>query len=604
MQAYCVKCRAKKEIQTPISNLSESSGNQLTPVAEELPPDVTVNEIETPMRDGVILRGLLFLPKNIDKAVPALLCRSAYPIELNYPKAIYFAQHGYAVYLQHVRGRRMSDGEFSPWRDDAKDGYDTIEWMAKQDWCNGNVGTFGGSYMGMTQSMVAPTRPPHLKAQWVERAPDDCYTELLFPGGAFGLSMLRWCFSQGPATAERMGRPDLVAEIEEAQKPETYKKYWFYLPRVELPIFQPIAPWYYDWLRHYEDGPFWDRYWQSENNKEIDVPIYHLGGWYDRFDMGVTNHYLGVSKNGFSQKTRESQKLRMGPWTHFEWGERKVGDLDFGPEAELNLNAEMVRWFDYHLKGIDNGIMDEPPVKLFVMGDNTWRSENEWPLARTEWTKFYLKQGPSSSIHSLNDGILSTSLPDADEHPDRYVSDPNNPLVIIGGGMTFTEFMGVPGPGPRDNRPNDRRSLTFTSQVLDKDVEVTGPITVKLYASSSALDTDWVATLTDVYADGYSQTLQVGVRRASFNDTRFERHLLEPGKVYLFTINVEPTSHVFKKGHRIRLTIASSAFPQVEPNPQTGHEWGVTSETQVAVNRVYHDIIRPSHVILPIIPRD
>ena len=276
---------------------------------------------------------------------------------------------------------------------------------------------------------------------------------------------------------------------------------------------------------------------------------------------------------------------------------RVIGDLDFGPEASWDYNALRLRWFDYHLKGIDNGIMDEPPVRIFVMGENVYRDENEFPLARTDYQDFFLRAGTSGSIDSLNDGVLSREGPADDEAPDAYQYDPRDPVPSIGGDLF------VQPNGARDHRPADRRSLTYTTEVLSDAVEVTGLPKLEFYASSSAVDTDWVVTITDVHPSGYSQTLRQNVLRARHREGHEKPVLMEPENVYRFEIEMYPISNVFLEGHRIRITLTSSSFPKWYPNGNTGKETDEDRPGIVATNTIYHDRERPSKVTLPIIPR-
>ena len=392
-----------------------------------------------------------------------------------------------------------------------------------------------------------------------------------------------------------------AAEEAQLQRPENIWKWLGYLPLKDLPLLKGFFPCYYDWLSHPDDGPFWDFANVEKKHGEVSVPAYNMTGWFDDGygQPGAISNFLGMRKNGKTKAAREGQKLIIGPWTHLAiyYGKlaSKVGDIDFGPEAEMDLNALVIRWYDYWMKGIANGIEDEPPVKIFVMGDNKWRSEQEWPLARTEFTPFYLhSRGKANSRNG--DGSLSRQDPKAEE-PDRYIYDPAKAITDRSSES-----------GPQDQRPVEIRNdmLVYTSAPLTKELEVTGPITAEIWASSSAKDTDFVVKLTDVYPEGYSQNITPplsGILRARYRESEFKQKLLVPGEIYKFNVSLMYTSHVFKAGHRIRMSITSSYFPHIDRNPNTGSPFGEDAQLISATQTIYHDEKHPSLVMLPIIPR-
>ena len=299
-------------------------------------------------------------------------------------------------------------------------------------------------------------------------------------------------------------------------------------------------------------------------------------------------------------EAREVTRLLVGPWTHGSIGSAQPpGDIDFGLPAGVDIIAEHIRWYDRRLKGIENGMDDEPPIRLFVMGENVWRYEREWPLARTQYTNYYMHSGGRANS-LLGDGVLSPASP-AGEPTDRYSYDPENPVPTMGGPVMSPELT-----GPRDRRSVERRDdvLVFTSEPLTRDAEVTGPVVVTLYASSSAPDTDFTATLVDVYPSGQAINICEGIRRTRFRESLETPTLIEPGRTYEYQISLWETGNVFKAGHRIRLEISSSNFPRFDRNLNTGHQPGLDAEIKVADQTIYHDSERPSHVSLPIIPRD
>jgi putative CocE/NonD family hydrolase len=351
-------------------------------------------------------------------------------------------------------------------------------------------------------------------------------------------------------------------------------------------------------MSHTTYDDFWRQLAADEHIEKITIPVYYTSGWHDRYPHVVTSMFNNVRTRGGSPLARKSVKLMIGPWTHggSRSGQRVVGDKDFGEQAAINYAALQVRWFDHHLRSVDTGIMGEPPVRIFVMGTNEWRSENEWPIARATPSKFYLRSTKSGSAESLNDGTLSPEAPGPSEQSARFTFDPKDPVLSIGGDLF------VAPAGVQDHRPADRRSLTFTTAPVTQDTEVSGPSEVELYASSSADDTDFVVTLIDVHPNGYSQLLRQNVLRASRRESLEKPTAIQPGKVYKLTIPIFPIGNVFKQGHRIRLTVSSSSFPKWMPNHNKFMLDNEQAPFVVAENTIYLDAKRPSTLTLPIIP--
>ena len=329
--------------------------------------------------------------------------------------------------------------------------------------------------------------------------------------------------------------------------------------------------------------------------------MFHVTSWYDIFLEGALNAYGALRERGGSDLARRNQRLLVGPWAHIRpytaptSGE--TGDVDFGPDALIELHQYLLRWFDYWLKDVDTGIMEEPPVYLFVMGENKWRSENEWPLARTHYTRYYFHSDGSANTRS-GGGALST-VPPGDEPADTYQYDPSDPAPTCGGN-TLIIPQGVADQRSVEDRPD---VLVYTSDPLERDLEITGPIVAHLYGSSSAVDTDFTAKLVDVRPDGYAHNVQDGIVRARYRTSRSQPSLMEPGQVYEFTIDLWATSHLVKTGHRLRVEISSSNFPRFDRNPNTGAPLGQDSRLETANQTVYHRKHYPSHIVLPIIPR-
>lgn len=327
---------------------------------------------------------------------------------------------------------------------------------------------------------------------------------------------------------------------------------------------------------------------------KVTVPVATLTGWYDRL-IGTIKNFTGMVENG-PEHLRDQHRLVIGPWGHnIENMSRHQGPLDFGEELEATFVDELLRWYDHHLKGIDTGIADEPPIKIFIMGDNTWRFENEWPLTRTRYTDFFLHSGGSTNSVS-GDGSLSTISP-ADEPPDEYEYDPRDPVMSL---------MAVDSQAaPRDQSFNDHRRdiLVYQTPPLTEEIEITGPVVLRLWAASSGLDTDFTAKLIDVHPNGLAVNLTYGIMRARYRNGYDNLSLIEPGRPYEYTINLNPTGIVFKKGHKIRLDVASADFPNFDRNHNTGNDWWSDPELRVAHQTIYHDAELASRLVLPVIPR-
>lgn len=560
-------------------------------------------DVRVPMRDGVRLSTDLYLP-DAPGPFPVILIRTPYSNnrEADVTDAVYFATRGYAVAVQDVRGRWDSEGEWTPFAHEAEDGYDAQGWAGKQSWSTGKVGTSGGSYVALTQWMPAPLRNPHLTAMAPRVGFSNLYHNWVYTGGAFQLGFnLRW---GGIQMHTRTNRTQYLWMPEEVH---LSRLYW-HLPLItgDEAAGRPNG-FYKEWIRH----PTYDAYWERLGNiearyGEIDVPAYSFGGWYDVFLQSTLNNFMGVSKKGQSEKARRGQKVLIGPWIH-SLGERgtrrKTGDVDFGPAPLIDLRHEELRWFDYWLKGMANGILDEPRVKVFVMGANRWREADDWPIPGTRYTRYYFHSGGRANS-LFGDGVLDLAAPGA-EPPDTYVYDPQNPVPTLGGSTCCAEDVTPISMGPRDQCPAEWRPdvLVYTTAPLDAEVEVTGPVSVTLFAASDARETDFTAKLVDVFPNGYAMNVAQGIIRARYRDSWEHPTLLEPGRVYRYPIDLWSTSNCFRKGHRIRVEISSSNFPQFDRNPNTGNPFGLDAELRTAGQTVYHDAEHPSHILLPVIPK-
>jgi putative CocE/NonD family hydrolase len=553
--------------------------------------------VDVPVRDGTILRADLYRP-DAPGPFPTLVQRT--PYNKAFLPVVYTldplraAGAGYAVLNQDTRGRFASDGEFRPFRDEAEDGYDTVEWVAAQPWCTGKVGMLGASYVGANQLHAAALRPPHLAAiaPWITGA--DYHEGWTYQGGAFCLGFnLNWTLTRlAPDVLRRRGQStdDLVAATDGLS--EAYRR----LPLADVPELREAAPFYADWLAHPDDGPYWRAIRIADSYDRIGVPAFHLGAWYDIFLTGTLRNYAGLRAAGGAQ-----QKLLVGPWVHSVELSNLAGEVDFGVGAgryAFDLDGLLLRWFDRWLKDERNGADDEPPVRIFVMGANTWRDEREWPLARAVPTTYYLhgRGGPHA-------GLLSTEPP-GDEPPEVYLADPHHPVPTRGGPNCCYPAQ-LPS-GAYDQRSVEARPdvLVYTTPPLDRALEVTGPIEVVLYASTSAPDTDFTAKLVDVYPDGYARNLTDGILRGRYREGTDRSRLLTPGRVYEYRIDAGATSTLFKRGHRIRLEIASSNFPRFDRNPQTGEPAAEARVLAPALQTVHHERAYPSRVVLPLVPTE
>ena len=572
--------------------------------------------VPVPARDGARLYADVYRPDTNDR-FPVLLQRTPYNKALAYARAgvvdaLRAVSHGFAVVIQDTRGRYTSDGEFYPFLNEIDDGYDTVEWCAAQPWSTGKVGTYGSSYVGATQWLAAVSRPPSLAAIAPRITASDYHEGWTYQGGAFALGFaVSWTLGQlALANIAKISRDkslpsDIGASLVGAV--DGMEEILQLLPTEEFPHFKGgIAPYFYDWLAHPIADDYWKRWKIEDHHDQITVPALNVGGWHDIFLKGTLRNYMGMREKGATETSRTGQKLVVGAWNHGSTrGAGFSGDTYFGVRSDvaaIDLPGLFLRWYDYWLKGIDNGIMDEPPVRLFVMGENLWRNEQEWPLARTQYVDYYFhSDGRANTLNG--DGSLSSDSPGT-EPPDVFLYDPRSPVPTKGGGLCCNAT--VLAGGPFDQRSIEARQdvLVYTSPELGEDLEVTGPVTVTLYAATSALDTDFTAKLVDVCPCGCTRSLADGIIRARYRESLAAAKLVEPGSVYEYTIDLVATSNVFKAGHRIRVDLSSSNFPRFDRNPNTGREPWQEVELKPAVQTVLHTGQHASRITLPVIPRD
>ena len=571
--------------------------------------------VKVPMRDGVQLACDVVRPRESGR-YPVLVVRSPYGKDayVDDPghSVWFFAQRGYVVVTQDCRARFGSEGErYDPLFQEVEDGYDTVEWAARQSWSNGRVGTTGQSYMGATQYTLATNNPlpPHLQVMAPVSASSDFHQSWVYhTGGAMEWGwMVPYAIHKGINTLERLDRAELVKAVEGYLEPgENFARpltddWYRHLPLSDWKeLLAETAPYFGDYLDNEREGPFWWRVNLNRHLVGITVPMLHVSSWYDIFLEGALNAFTGISEKGGSQLARENQKLLVGPWAHLlpynKPTSGDTGDIDFGDAGRIELHDYLLRWFDHWLKDQDTGIMDESPVRLFLMGENRWRDEDEWPLARTEYTRFYFhSDGRANTRHGS--GSLSLAPP-GDEPPDSFVYDPADPVPTRRGNTLIIPY------GVTDQRDVEERAdvLVYTSDPLERDLEITGPISVQLHASSDVTDTDFTAKLVDVRPDGYAQNLQDGMVRARFRDSASEPSPIVPGRIYAYAIDLWATSHLVRSGHRLRIEISSSNFPRFDRNLNTGAPIGQGVRLETARQEIHHSTNHPSHVVLPVIP--
>ena len=574
-------------------------------------PDVMV-----PMRDGARLATDIVRP-DAPGRFPVLVNRGPYGKDsylANPDHSIwFFPRNGYVLLSQDVRGRFGSEGDYNPLFQEAQDGYDTIEWAARQPWSTGRVATTGQSYLGATQYTLAGRRPlpPHLQTMAVVSASSDFHQSWVYhTGGAMEWGWtVPYAILKGRNTLERAGCRDLLAQmddyvVEPGNFGQPLSDHWYrHLPlRDWIDRLREAAPYFHEYFDQEPDGPYWWTLNLMRQARNVAIPMFHISAWYDIFLEGALNAYQSVRDNGATELARRSQKLLIGPWAHLrpftEPTTGGAGNIDFGSDAAIELHDSLLRWYDYWLKGEQTGIMDDPPVRLFVMGDNRWRDESEWPLARAQYARWYFHSaGAANTRHG--DGALSTVPPDADEPADHYLYDPSDPAPTLGGNTLIIEY-GVFDQSPVEDRPD---VLSYTSEPLPADLEITGPIAVTLYAATTAADTDFTAKLVDVRPDGFAHNLQDGIVRARYRTSAGAPSFVTPGAVHRYAIDLWATSHVIKAGHRIRVDISSSNFPRFDRNPNTGAPLGADARQETARQTVHHSPPYPSHITLPIIPR-
>ncbi|HEY7210767.1 MAG TPA: CocE/NonD family hydrolase [Bryobacteraceae bacterium] len=561
--------------------------------------EVTIeHDVKVAMRDGTVLQADIYRPKQ-EGRFPVLLQRTPYNKAGDASFGRSAAQRGYVAIVQDVRGRYTSEGEWYPFKYESQDGYDTVEWAAALAYSNGKVGMWGGSYVGATQMLAAIAHPPHLAGICPYVTASNYHRNWTYQGGAFEQWFNEsWTSGLAQDTLNRLVQNNTNALNGIWKPPVGYPLFTFPAgaPRLNSPAM--LAPYFLDWLAHPSFDEYWKRWSIEDHYSEIRVPALHVAAWYDIFLGGSLHNYEGLREKAATDEARRGQRLLVTIGGHAGGGEH-IGDVDFGKAAaEFDDNTITLAWYDYLFKGVHNQFA-EKPVRIFVMGANKWRDEPQWPPA-TRMTQYFLHS--SAGANSLRgDGSLSTDAPGASEKADQYTYDPEHPVPTIGGPLCC-DAKHLP-PGPRDQRPAEARDdvLVYSTPAFTKDIEITGPVSLTLYARSSAVDTDFTAKLVDVWPNGFAQNLTEGIVRARYRDSDEKPDLLNPGQVYPFKIDLWATSNVFRAGHRLRLEVSSSNFPRFDRNLNTGEVAALTTRGLAATNTILHDKPHPSALSLPVI---
>lgn len=551
--------------------------------AQEAAPIRFEQKVKIPMRDQIQLTADIYKP-SAEGRFPTILVRTPYgrPGE-KWDEGRRYAEAGYVCVVQDCRGRGDSQGEWEPFLNEPQDGVDTQAWIIQQTWSDGQVGTAGGSYVGWTQWASAPGAGSHLKAMVPIVPFANTYQDIAYPGGAMQMTLLfGWGAAVGGIPVPGDQLTSSMSKLPLSEWDNQFSKQVAYLDQ---------------WAEHRLYDDYWRQRGIDHRYADVKVPVLNIGGWYDIFSKPTIEQVDRVRAESHDRLARRNQFVIMGPWAHGP-GVRKVGELDFGDAAELKLGQIQLNWFDYWMKQKQTGVEDWPAYKIFVMGENVWRDEHEWPLARTQFSPLYL----SSKGHAANrsgDGQLVCEKP-VTQPTDVFTYDPANPVPTAGG----NNLVGLP-IGPFDQSAVEDRSdvLVYSTDVLTEPMEVTGPIRVMLYASSTAPDTDFTAKLVDVHPDGKAYNLCDGILRGRYRQSLDHPQLMVPGEIYAFDIDLWVTSNVFLPGHRVRLEISSSNFPRFDRNLNTGQSSADSTEMKKATQTIYHDADHPSHVLLPIIPR-
>jgi uncharacterized protein len=565
---------------------------------------IAQNNVPMRTRDGVTLYADIYRPR-ADGKFPVILMRTPYDKSVSWAvtPAYQIAAHGYIAVVQDVRGRYTSEGEWYTFRHESDDGYDAVEWVAALPYSNGKVGMTGASYVGATQMLAAIAHPPHLAGICPAVTASNYHDGWTYQSGALEQWFdENWTTQLATNTLWRLIEKNTNALPGAPTLPLTHYPAFNYasLPAAADATAQ-LAPYFLDWLTHPDYDSYWKQWSIEEHFADIRVPALHIGGWYDIFLNGTLRNYMGIKARGGSEAARNGQRLLIQIGGHAGFG-RRIGDVEFGDEAlKFPPTQVLLAWYDYLFKDVQNEFADSSkPVTVFVMGENKYHQESDWPPPEAKPTRYFLHS--SGSANSLRgDGSLSLTPPKK-EASDKFTYDPANPVPTIGGSLCCDAEHYE--PGPRDQRAAENRDdvLIYSTSPLADDIEVTGPVTLELWAKSSAVDTDFTAKLVDVSPDGFAMDLTDGILRMRYRDSQEKPVLMNPGQVYKISVDLWATSNVFKKGHILRLEVSSSNFPRFDRNLNTGADQATSRDYVSATNMILHDAEHASALLLPVIP--
>jgi putative CocE/NonD family hydrolase len=559
-----------------------------------------------PMRDGAKLLTDIYRPQTADKC-PVILIRTPYQKDMMEMQAGYYARRGYVVAVQNCRGRFGSPGEWEPFVNEPKDGYDAVEWLAEQPWSSGKVGMIGGSYVGWVQWWAASQKPPHLVTIIPNVAPPDPFYNIPYEHGVFFMGAAIWWAE----ILDKEITADLSGAKMQALSERKYTKLLRTLPVIDLDkaVLGTVNPYWRKWIAHPVNDSYWEQANFLEHLKDVKIPVFHQSGWFDGDGIGSKLNYLAMARHHHA-----NQKLILGPWGHTDEAERRHGDRDFGPDAIVDLQRAYLRWFDFWLKGIDNGITKEPLVSVFVMGSNKWLKGDTYPLPQTRFEKWYLASDGKANT-SKGDGKLSPEVPAEKAATDHYTYDPGDPTPDPEAYEEPDEPKDGSAPKAKSREAKKKEAeayhahvtdsrpdiLVYTTEPLQKPVTFCGPVSAVLYASSSARDTDWFVNLMEIDEKGKILVLGSGKVRARYRESTKKVELLEPGKVYEYHLDLWQTGITIPKGHRLRVEVASASFPAFSRNLNTGGHNETETAFVKAEQTIYHSKEYPSHVLLPVV---
>jgi uncharacterized protein len=586
-----------------VSVSSRAQASHANPASSQ-PFDVLIqHHVPMTTRDGVRLFADIYHPKSPEK-FPVILMRTPYDKSVGWAvsSAFTIVPRGYVLVIQDVRGRYTSEGEWYPFRHEQNDGYDAVEWAAALPYSDGKVGMIGASYVGATQMLAAIAAPPHLGGIAPNMTASNYHDGWTYQSGAFEQWFdQNWTTQLAQNTLQRVITENSNALVGSLKLPLTdYPVFNFGQLPADAQLTAKIAPYYLDWVAHPDYDAYWKQWSIEEHFSKIAVPMLNVGGWYDIFNAGTIRNYMGTKAHGATEAARTQQHLLIEIGGHAGFG-RKIGDVDFGAHAlENEYDDVILDWYDFLLKGIKNEFATDKPVKLFLMGANEYRQEDDWPPPQAKPTKYFLhSSGKANSLRG--DGSLSTMAPKS-ESADTYVYDPMNPVPTVGGPLCCdAKHM---EPGPRDQRAVENREdvLVYSLGPLAQDLEVVGPVIATLFVKSSAADTDFTGKLVDVRPDGFAQDLTEGIFRMRYRESPESQVLINPGQIYEITLDLWATGNLFLKGHTLRLEISSSNFPRFDRNLNTGEQIAFARTSVSATNAILHDSEHPSALILPVMP--